>query len=34
MLVCPKCGHVEFLAKDSPLLHDLAPIPSEGSDDD
>jgi hypothetical protein len=34
MLVCPKCGHVEFLSKESPLLSDLEPIPSDGGDDD
>lgn len=34
MLVCPKCGHVEFLAKESPLLDELAPIASDGGDDD
>jgi hypothetical protein len=26
MLECPKCGHVEFLAKDSPLLTNLKPV--------
>ena len=34
MLVCPKCGHVEFLSKESPLLHELEAIPSDGGDDD
>ena len=34
MLVCPKCGHVEFLAKESPLLNELDPIASDGGDDD
>jgi hypothetical protein len=34
MVVCPKCGHVEFLAKESPLLHELDPIASDGGDDD
>jgi hypothetical protein len=34
MLVCPKCGHVEFLAKESPLLNHLEPIASDGGDDD
>jgi hypothetical protein len=34
MLVCPKCGHVEFLAKESPLLLELDPIASDGGDDD
>lgn len=34
MLVCPKCGHVEFLSKDSPLLHDLEPLAPSGGDDD
>ena len=34
MLVCPKCGHVEFLAKESPLLLELETIPSDGGDDD
>jgi hypothetical protein len=34
MLVCPKCGHVEFLSKDSPLLNDLEAIASDGGDDD
>lgn len=34
MVVCPKCGHVEFLAKESPLLNDLDPIASDGGDDD
>jgi hypothetical protein len=34
MLVCPNCGHVEFVAKDSPLLKDLQAIQSPSSDDD
>jgi hypothetical protein len=34
MLVCPRCGHVEFLSKDSPLLHELEAIASDGGDDD
>jgi hypothetical protein len=34
MLVCPKCGHVEFLSKESPLLRELEPIASNGGDDD
>lgn len=34
MLVCPKCGHVEFLSKDSPLLNELEAIASDGGDDD
>jgi hypothetical protein len=34
MLVCPKCGHVEFLSKDSSLLHDLEPLAPSGGDDD
>lgn len=34
MLVCPKCGHVEFIAKDSPLLKDLHAIVSGSGDDD
>ena len=34
MLVCPKCGHVEFIAKDSPLLKDLHPIVTGSGDDD
>ena len=34
MLVCPKCGHVEFLSKDSPLLSDLEAIAHDGGDDD
>jgi hypothetical protein len=34
MLVCPKCGHVEFLSKASPLLHELEAIASDGGDDD
>jgi len=34
MVVCPKCGHVEFFSKDSPLLSDLDPIASDGGDDD
>lgn len=34
MLVCPKCGHVEFLSKESPLLNELAAIASDGGDDD
>ena len=34
MLVCPNCGHVEFVAKDSPLLKDLQAIQSPRSDDD
>jgi hypothetical protein len=34
MLVCPKCGHVEFVSKNSPLLRDLQAIESNASDDD
>lgn len=34
MLVCPKCGHVEFLSKESPLLNELEAIASDGGDDD
>ncbi|HVO79549.1 MAG TPA: hypothetical protein VMT28_02395 [Terriglobales bacterium] len=34
MVVCPKCGHVEFLSKDSPLLSDLEPIASDVGDGD
>jgi hypothetical protein len=34
MLVCPKCGHVEFLSKESPLLHELETIAGDGGDDD
>jgi hypothetical protein len=34
MLVCPKCGHVEFLSKESPLLLELDSIASDGGDDD
>jgi len=34
MLVCPKCGHVEFLSKESPLLLNLEAIASDGGDDD
>lgn len=34
MVVCPKCGHVEFFAKESPLLNQLEPIASSGGDDD
>jgi uncharacterized protein YbaR (Trm112 family) len=34
MLVCPKCGHVEFLSKESPLLLELEAIASDGGDDD
>lgn len=34
MLVCPKCGHVEFLSKESPLLRELEPIANDGGDDD
>jgi hypothetical protein len=34
MLVCPNCGHVEFLAKESPLLFELEAIASDGGDDD
>jgi hypothetical protein len=34
MIVCPKCGHVEFLSKDSPLLKDLEPIASDVGDGD
>jgi hypothetical protein len=34
MVVCPKCGHVEFLSKDSPLLRDLEPIASDVGDGD
>lgn len=34
MLVCPKCGHVEFLTKESPLLQGLETIAGEGGDDD
>jgi predicted nucleic-acid-binding Zn-ribbon protein len=34
MVVCPKCGHVEFFSKDSPLLNDLEPIASDAGDGD
>jgi hypothetical protein len=34
MLVCPKCGHVEFLSTESPLLSELEAIASDGGDDD
>ena len=34
MLVCPNCGHVEFLSKESPLLFELEAIASDGGDDD
>ncbi len=34
MLVCPKCGHVEFLSKDSHLLHGLEPLATGSGDDD
>jgi hypothetical protein len=34
MVVCPKCGHVEFLSKDSPLLGDLEPIATDVGDGD
>jgi len=34
MVVCPKCGHVEFLSKESPLLNQLEAIASDGGDDD
>jgi hypothetical protein len=34
MVVCPKCGHVEFLSKDSPLLGDLEAIASDVGDGD
>lgn len=34
MVVCPKCGHVEFLSKDSPLLNEMEAIASDGGDDD
>jgi len=34
MLVCPRCGHVEFLSKESPLLSELEAIASDGGDDD
>ena len=34
MLVCPKCGHVEFLSKDSPLLNELEPITTDLGDGD
>jgi len=34
MLVCPKCGHVEFMSQDSPLLGRLTPIASTIGDDD
>jgi hypothetical protein len=34
MVVCPKCGHVEFFAKESPLLRQLEAIASQGGDDD
>jgi RNase P subunit RPR2 len=34
MLECPKCGHVEFLAKSSPLLTNLRPVEIYAGDDD
>ena len=34
MLVCPSCGHIEFVTKESPLLKDLDARPSAGGDDD
>ena len=34
LVVCPKCGHVEFLSKDSPLLSELEPIASDIGDGD
>jgi len=34
MVVCPKCGHVEFLSKDSPLMSELEPIASDIGDGD
>jgi predicted nucleic-acid-binding Zn-ribbon protein len=34
MLECPKCGHVEFLAKTSPLLTNLRPIEIYAGDGD
>jgi RNase P subunit RPR2 len=34
MLQCSKCGHVEFLAKTSPLLASLRPVPIYAGDGD
>ena len=34
MAECPKCGHVEFLSKSSPLLRDLKGIAASAGDGD
>ncbi len=34
MLECPHCGHVEFLAKNSPALKELEVIPTFVGDGD
>jgi RNase P subunit RPR2 len=34
ILECPKCGHVEFLAKNSPLLTSLSASAIYAGDDD
>jgi hypothetical protein len=34
MLVCPSCGHIEFVTKDSPLLKNLDAMANAGGDDD
>jgi DNA-directed RNA polymerase subunit RPC12/RpoP len=34
MLECPQCGHVEFLAKNSPVLKELEVIPTFFGDGD
>ncbi len=34
MLECPRCGHVEFLTSDSPLLKNLQAVPTFAGDGD
>jgi hypothetical protein len=34
MLECPKCGHLEFLSQNSPLLHRLKANPVAVGDGD
>jgi len=34
MLECPGCGHVEFVARNSPMLGNLEMVPSLAGDGD
>jgi len=34
MLECPSCGHVEFVARNSPMLGTLEMVPSLAGDGD